>query len=527
MASETGARTGQGALFAFIAAFGGFVFGLDIANISGALRFVGAQYELDALQTGLLAGSGILGVILALFFAGTLCERYGRKPILIAIALTYSLSSLLSAFAVSFEMLLIGRFIGGIAFASITVSAMYIGEIAPDDRRGRFGSVSQLLIVLGSLVAFTVNFFLIKSLPGSSWLTETNIWRYMLGFELIANAIWVSSLFIIPESPRWLIKKGRVPEARTAFERIGTSKPIDVTVNDVERSLEGEEDSTPFEQLRTLFGRSFWHVLAIAVVYAIVQGGSGMNAVNVFAPMVFEQIGMSTESAFLQTIIVGGIQVAATIIAIVSIEKFGRRALTLAGLCLVIVAHLSTSVGFSRATYTFTEGAVAEVVETRPTLDASRFAPFVGKTFNSDVELKRDLAAEFNASELPLITGPVINATIDINPLLVMFGIFAFLAAFNLSIGPVMWVVFSEIFPNRARSVAIPFVALVQSIAGYIIQQFFPWQLENLGASGTFLIYAVVAAIGLAVLFFILPETRNRSIEELERELIGTERQGA
>ena len=171
--------------FALVAAFGGFVFGLDAANISGALRVVSAEFELDSIQQGTLVGCALIGVILALFFTGTLCEKFGRARVLLAIGFTYSLSSLLSALAVSYEMLLIGRFIGGVAFASITVSAMYIGEIAPAHQRGKFVSINQFMIGLGLLCAFVINYFLVKSLPTSTWLTNDNIWRIMLGAELI------------------------------------------------------------------------------------------------------------------------------------------------------------------------------------------------------------------------------------------------------------------------------------------------------------------------------------------------------
>ena len=504
--------------YAFTAAFGGFVFGLDLANLSGAARYVSALFGLSSLQLGWLFSCSLVGVIAALFFTGTLCEKYGRKKVLLTIAMTYSLSSILSAFALNYEMLLIGRFIGGVAFASLTVSAMYIGEIAPADQRGRFVSVSQLLITLGTLLAFVANYFLVKAIPTADWLSDQNVWRFMLGFELIANAVWIALLLMIPESPRWLAKKGRTEEARVVLAQTIGPEEAEQTLADVQHSLENDIKTNPWEQLKALFGKPMQFVLGLAVVYAVVQGASGMNAVVLFAPMVFEQVGMSVEDTFAQTIILGAIAVAGTMVAIIFVEKWGRRSLTIAGMALICVAHLSTWYGFSNANYTLDSQAITEIAA--QDVDTIKLQALTGKSYVSDVALKADLATVYSSEELPLATGPIINSTINIEPAFVLFGIFAFFAAFNLSIGPIMWVIFSEIFPNSVRSVALPFVALVQTIAGFAISLFFPWQLENLGAAPTFLIFAVVAGIGMAAMYFILPETKGKSIEQLERDLI-------
>lgn len=268
--------------FALVAAFGGFVFGLDAANISGALRFVSAEFELDSIQQGTLVGCALLGVILALFFTGTLCEKFGRARVLLAIGFTYSLSSLLSAFAVSYEMLLVGRFIGGVAFASITVSAMYIGEIAPANQRGKFVSINQFMIGLGLLCAFVINYFLVKSLSTSTWLTNDNIWRVMLGAELVANALWIALILCIPESPRWLAKKGRDTEALCVFEVIASEEKAPTLLEDVKASLTNHSELDSLSQLRVLFSPGLRFVVFIAVAYAFVQGATGMNASIVF-----------------------------------------------------------------------------------------------------------------------------------------------------------------------------------------------------------------------------------------------------
>lgn len=512
--------TRNAALYAVFAAFGGFVFGLDAANLSGAIRYVSAQFGLDSIQTGNVGIAPLVGVIFALLFTGWMCERFGRKKVLLTIAFTYALSSILSALAVNYHMLLVGRFIGGVAFASLTVSAMYIGEISPADKRGKYVSVAQLLIGLGIMVAFIVNYFLVKALPNSSWLTETNIWRYMLGFELIANAIWIAMILKIPESPRWLMKKGREDEARVILATMQSQTAIDDEVGQIKSSLAEDPKTTARQQLKLLFRKKLNIAIAVAIIYAVVQGATGMNAVLFFAPIVFEQIGMSTELAYFQTIIFGVIGVVCTIIAIALVEKLGRRFLTLTGLALVVIAHTSSWYGFKNATYDLSPAAITEIAEQG--VDTSKLVSLSGKTYASDVDLKADLAGIYSKNELPLVSGAVINSTIDINPAFVLFGIFAFIAAFNVSIGPIMWVIFSEVFPTSVRSVALPFAALVQTISSFAVTKFFPWQLENLGSANTFLVFAVIGFIGLAILFFLLPETKGKTIEQIAKDLART-----
>ncbi|MDC2891226.1 MFS transporter [Psychrosphaera algicola] len=204
--------------------------------MSGAVRFVSSLFELDSIQQGTVVGCALLGVIVALLFTGTLCDKFGRSRVLLGIGLTYSLSSLLSATALNYEMLIVGRFIGGVAFASITVSAMYIGEIAPAAQRGKFVSINQFMIGLGLLLAFIVNYFLVKLIGDIGWLTNDNVWRVMLGAELIANAIWVGLLLTIPESPRWLIKQGRKEEAKAVFNLIAPADQVETLSAQVEKA---------------------------------------------------------------------------------------------------------------------------------------------------------------------------------------------------------------------------------------------------------------------------------------------------
>jgi hypothetical protein len=378
------------------------------------------------------------------------------------------------------------------------------------------------MIGLGLLLAFVVNYFLIKFIDDISWIDNENVWRYMLGAELIANAIWIALLLKIPESPRWLVKKGREQEAAEVFALIAPKEQVAGLVESVKQSLSKEPKLDVKSQLKQLFSGRMRFVLFIAISYAIVQGATGMNAVLFFAPMVFEQIGMSVEDTFMQTITTGVVGLVATFIAIAFVEKLGRRVLTLAGLVLVVVAHASTWYGFSQASYVFDQETVAAIkIELdKEDIDTTGVIGLLGSTFETDVTLKKKLSELFNKKELPIVSGIIIhNSVVGLNAPLVLFGIFAFLAAFNLSIGPIMWVIFSEVFPNSVRSVALPFAALVQTVSSWSIQQFFPWQLDNMGVANIFFIYGVIGLIGLILMWFTLPETKGKSIEEIEQEL--------
>ncbi|MGJ8695361.1 MAG: MFS transporter [Verrucomicrobiaceae bacterium] len=510
-------------LYALIAAFGGFIFGLDLMNISGAVRYVSSLFELEDGQVGRLAGVGLYGVIFALFFIGTLCERFGRKRVLLGIACAYSLSSILSAFAVSYEMLLIGRFIGGAAFASITVSAMYIGEVASANQRGKFVSVNQLMIAVGILLASVINYFLIENIDRIGFLNGENIWRYMLGAELIPNVIWVLLLLKVPESPRWLLKKGRDEEAHAALQKIVPADEIPGFVAEVKESFHEETETGTFAQLGKLFRKRMTLVLSIAVFYAIVQGGTGMNAILSFAPMVFEQVGMSTADSFKQTVMMSVFNFLAIFVAIFSVEKLGRRKLTLIGLALVVAAHTSCWVGFKDTSYVLDEAAFEKIENqlSEEEIDLAKLEPMIGQTYENDVALKAALSETLNKKEFPLVSGAVINHTIHgIKPALVLLGTFGFLAAFNMSIGPILWVVLSEIFPNNVRSVALPVAAMVQTISSLAVTELFPWSLNAFGAANVFLMYAGIGLAGFLIMLVILPETKGKSIEAIEKELV-------
>ncbi|MGL6259464.1 sugar porter family MFS transporter [Vibrio sp. WXL103] len=503
--------------YALIVAFGGFVFGLDAAIISGTVRYISVEFGLTDLQIGTVVSAPSLGAIIALLFAGKIADAYGRKNTLLLIAALYVVSALGSALAPNFEVLVAARFLGGLAFSSLSLASMYIGEVAPSRLRGKLVSANQFNIVIGLSGAYFINYYLVVNATDSIYLlSSAGIWRTMLGSELIPAFVWLGLLCTVPESPRWLIAKGREDEAKAVLKNLNKEEEVTPLFNEIKSSLQTTDALSFGNQVKTLLTNKYRTALIIGVAIAIIQGATGMNAILFYAPTVFEQVGFSGDIAFQQSLYIGLTSIVFTLVAIAFIDKLGRRPLLLIGLACALVSHLTCWYGFNSAQFVLTE---ADLVTLSASLDVSVLEPMKGITYLTDVEFKEALAAIYPLSEYRLHEGLIIETAISVNPYLVLFGILGFIAAFHISIGPIMWVLFSEIFPNSIRSAAIPTAAIVTSITSYFIQQFFPWQLANLGAANTFLIYAAFSGIGLLLIMKLLPETKDKSIEEIEELL--------
>ncbi|PMH45314.1 MFS transporter [Vibrio sp. 10N.286.49.B3] len=500
--------------YALIVALGGFVFGLDAAIISGTIRYISMEFGLSDLQIGTVVGAPSLGAIIALFFAGKIADTWGRKNTLILIAGLYVFSAVGSALSTSYEMLVAARFIGGLAFSSLSLASMYIGEVAPSRLRGKLVSCNQFNIVIGLSMAYFINYYLVINVSESIYLLSSEgIWRTMLASELVPATLWFGLLFTVPESPRWLITRGKVKEAKKVLSKLYAPDTLMDTVKEINATMQEDKQPAFGHQLKSLITSKYRTALVIGVTIAIVQGITGMNAILFYAPTVFEQVGFGGNAAFQQAIYIGLTSVIFTVIAIMFIDKLGRRPLLLIGLTFAVFSHLTCWYGFNSAKFELTHANVEQLSET---INVVPLESLKGKVFNNDVEFKDALSAIYSPVELVQYEANIIEKAITVNTYLVLFGILGFIAAFHISIGPIMWVLFSEIFPNSVRSAAIPVSAIVTSIASYLIQQFFPWQLANLGAANTFLMYAIFSGLGLALIAKLLPETKDKSIEQIE-----------
>jgi len=345
--------------------------------------------------------------------------------------------------------------------AALIVAPMYIAEMAPPAMRGRFVSFNQLNIVIGISAAFFSNYLILTlAESGGAWSEALRLgewtWRWMLGIETLPAVAYLLALMVVPESPRWLAMRGRDEEATEVLGRV-SGAGAPAVLREVKESIAAEA-SLGRMSWSALLHPSLRLVMTIGIVIGILQQVSGINAVFFYAPMIFEQSGIGTNAAFMQAALVGVVNLVFTVVAMAVIDRIGRRPLLVFGLSGIAACMLLLAWGFS--------------------------------------------------------------AGDDANPRLILFAILGFVASFAVSLGPVMWVLFSELFPNRVRGLAISFVGLVNSATAFTVTLIFPWQLQSLGNSTTFLIYGVCALAGLVFVMRVVPETKGRSLEDLEKVLL-------
>jgi len=496
--------------------------GFDASVISGVIRFIEPEFNLSKLQIGWAVSSLTLTSTLAMMVAGPLSTAFGRRIILKWAALFYAVSAIASALAPDFTTLVIARMLGGFGVgASLIIAPMYIAEISPANLRGRMVSLNQLNIVLGISVAFFTNYLILRfGQSEAGWVHTLGFdqfeWRWMLGLETFPDVLYFAFLFMVPESPRWLIMKNRDEEALVTLRKVSTHVDAECDLKAVKAALL-ENSGEKKAPLVLLFKPAFRLVLIIGVVMAVVQQITGINSVFFYAPMIFEQSGIGADASFSQAILVGITNLVFTVLAMLFIDRFGRKVLLIIGLTGIAISMFVLSWGFHSASYNLT----AEKASQLPaTVDQSTVAPMVGKTYTSDVAFKQAIAETFGVAKAKAIESDLINAAISMNALLVLLGVVGFVASFAISLGPVMWVLFSEIFPNYIRGTAISFVGFINSGVSFVVQLVFPWELAVLGNSFTFLLYGLFAAVGLVLIAWLLPETKNRSLEELEGLLV-------
>jgi sugar porter (SP) family MFS transporter len=435
-----------------IVSLGGFLFGFDASVIAGVITFVEKEFTLGTIGVGWIVASLTLSATLSIMVAGPLADRYGRRRLLRAAAVVFTVSALMAASAADPAMLVVARLLSGLGVgAALVVAPMYIAEISPAAVRGRMVSINQLHVVLGISAAFFSNYLIFRLGDREGWT-----WRWMLGIGAMPSAIFFVLLFTIPESPRWLAMHGRLDVARRVLSRAHGAALAEAELAEVRASLAREQGRSEV-RLRELFAPELRRVMAIGLAIGILQQVTGINAVFFYAPVIFEHAGASSDAAFAQAVYVGLVNLVFTLIALLLIDRLGRRPLLMMG-----TAGIAVSMGL--------------------------------------------LAWGFRGANM--------------EPALVLFSVLAFVASFALSLGPIMWVLFSEIFPNRIRGVAISFVGLTNSLVSFGVQLIFPWELAVLGNSVPWLIFGTLAAIGLLFIARLVPETRGRSLEQLEESLV-------
>jgi sugar porter (SP) family MFS transporter len=450
-----------------IVALSGFTVGFDGSLFTGAVVFVKSRFELSSFEMGLAVVSHTITATVSIFIAGHMADRLGRRTVLRLAAVVFAVSALVAAASTTFGMLIVARLLSGVGVGAVLVAApMYIAEISPPALRGRMVTLNQLFLVSGIFLAFCSNFLIVKlaSVP-ADWVSTLDLaasnWRWMLGLGALPALVYLFALLAVPESPRWHAMHGRLDAARRILTRAHGAEFAEAELAEVRASI-ARQASSGDASLRDLWVPQLRGVLAIGLIVAVLQQITGINSVLAYATVIFQQVAVersAADASFLQTVLVGLVNLVFTVIALLLIDRVGRRPLLLFGTAGMAVSLLVTAHGFGVA-----GGAMS--------------------------------------------------------PHWILAGLLGFVACFAVSLGPGMWVLLSEIFPNRVRGVAISFVGLVNSSVCTVAQLLFPWQMDRFGGASTFLVYALCALLGLALLVKVLPETRGRSLEELEETLV-------
>ena len=474
---------------AFVVSLGGFLFGFDAGIISGVMSYAGPEFNLNDGQTGWVVSSPSFAAMIAMLISGRLSDVIGRKKILIVVAFLYAVSALASAFAASYEMLYIARMIGGLAFgAALILAPTYIAEISSAENRGKLVSIQQLNIVLGFFAAFLSNYYFnIYNTSGDSFLTDENVWRWMLAVEFVPAILYFIFMIFVPKSPRWLYSKGKVEEAKKVLKSLYGEKLANIEIEAIEINVKeqtGKEKVAIIELLKP----SLRFILIVGLVLGVLQQITGINAVYFYATSIFKQTGIGTDAAFASGILLSLTTVFFTIIAIFLIDKMGRRPLLIVGMAGIALSLLVCAYGFNEATYELSSEKIAQFEN----FDNSKLDSFADKKYDNDLDFKNDMKSALGNQVYTKNEGTILEAATTINATLVLAGILGFIACFAFSLGPVMWVMLSELYPVKYRGLAIGVIGFVNSFVSWLVQQIFPWELSNLGNAMSFLIFGLI-----------------------------------
>ena len=446
-----------------VAALGGFLFGYDTAVISGTIAQVTQLFQLDALQQGWYVGCALVGSIVGVLFAGILSDKLGRKLTMVISAVLFSTSALGCALSADFAQLVVYRIIGGVGIGVVSiVSPLYISEVAVAQYRGRLVSLYQLAVTVGFLGAYLVNYQLLAWAESGTqlsvdWLNKvfiTEVWRGMLGMETLPAILFFIIIFFIPESPRWLIVRGKDLKAVNILERIYNS------ITEAKSQLK-ETKSVLTSETRSewslLMKPGIFKAVIIGVCIAILGQFMGVNAVLYYGPSIFENAGLSGGDSLFYQVLVGLVNTLTTVLALVIIDKVGRKKLVYYGVSGMVVSLILIGLYFL-------------------------FGDSLG------------VSSLF---------------------LLIFFLFYVFCCA--VSICAVVFVLLSEMYPTKVRGLAMSIAGFALWIGTYLIGQLTPWMLQNLTPAGTFFLFALMCVPYMLIVWKLVPETTGKSLEEIER----------
>lgn len=447
---------------AFIAAWGGFLFGYDAAVISGAISQVTFQFALQEIEVGWFVSSALVGSVIGAAVAGAMSDKLGRKITMVISAVLFFVSGIGCAFSTTFTLLVISRMLGGIGIGIVSiVCPIYISEISVAASRGRMVSMYQLAVTIGFSGAYLINYYLLGFSHGFSssneWMLRifhTEVWRAMLGAEAIPAFIFILVVFLLPESPRWLIVKARESDAEKTLTKIyRDTEKVKFQVSETREMIQGEEK----KDWRLLLEPWIFRAVLIGSAIAILGQFMGVNAVLYYGPTIFERNGLSSGDSLFYQSLIGVVNVVTTIIAMFIIDKVGRKKLVYFGVTGMILMLLLIGVYFMKG--------------------ADMGIPSVF--------------------------------------LLIFFLLYIFFCA--ISISAVIFVFLSEMYPAKVRGMAMSIAGLSLWIGTFLIGQLTPWFLSTLKPAGTFFMFAAMCVPYMLIVWKLMPETAGKSLEDIER----------
>lgn len=437
-----------------VAALGGLLFGYDTGVIAGAIGPLEIHFQLSPRMVGWAASCALLGCIFGAIFAGPASDRLGRKKVLMAAAVLFLVSALGTALPRTLVQFIVFRFIGGLGVgAASIISPLYIAEITPARIRGRMVSLNQFAIVTGFLVVYFVNYFIAQRRE-ELWINAQG-WRWMFGSESIPAVLLLVLTLLVPESPRWLTQQGRGDQAEAILTRVEGPAYAQAEMQEIREILARKK-----ADLGQLFAPGIRLALGIGIALAVLQQVTGINVFLYYAPEIFKKLGSTTDTALLQTVIVGSVNLLFTVVAIWTVDRLGRKPLMMIG---------SAGMGLSLA--------------------ALGLSAYCNQTATW-----------------------------------VLVFILGYIASFALSVGPVTWVILSEIFPTQIRGRAMAVASFCLWTANFVVSQTFPMMDKNetlvakFNHGFPFWIYAGFCVVLFLVVWRWVPETKGRSLEEIEKQ---------
>ncbi|WP_423784217.1 sugar porter family MFS transporter [Ewingella americana] len=448
-------------MICLVAACGGLLFGYDWVVIGGAKPFYEAYFHItDPATSGWAMSSALVGCIVGAMVSGWLSDRFGRRLPLIIAAIAFTLSAVGTALANDFDWFVFWRIVGGVGIGLASALApVYIAEISPAEKRGRFVAINQLTIVIGVLAAQLVNLMIAE--PVASAVTQAEIlqtwnaqigWRYMFGAEGVPAVLFLLLMFVVPESPRWLAKANRYPQAEKVLRRIGSVEYAQHTLSDIRHSLGSENQQVP---LSALWQPKVRPIVVMGVVLAVFQQWCGINVIFNYAQEIFASAGFDINDTLKSIVATGLINLIFTLLALPLVDRIGRRRLMQYGAAGLTIIYVLIGMAYS-----------------------------------------------FGIMGLPVL-------------LLVLVAI----AIYAVTLAPVTWVLLSEIFPNRVRGTAMATCTLALWVACFVLTYTFPLLNVALGAAGSFFLYGAICLAGWAFVQLKVPETKGVSLEVLEQQL--------